>query len=390
MEAKQDSPENMIPDNISSLQDLIDAATGKNIPVSSLLSDNEISSQADIQPFPFLAIVGQREMKLALLLSLINPALGGVLLLGPRGTGKTTAVRSLIPLLPLVDRSTCYYGCLPEDIEEAGIDAVCPECAKKYANNIPLTSPDSVRMVDIPLNSTLDDVIGHVDDPAAKSGKVRIKPGLLAQDDLNILYIDEINLLQDEIADAILDASAQGFFTLRRGAAAGKYRSRFTLIGSMNPEEGRLRPQIMDRFGLRVIMKRLDSLVERMEAYRRVHEYLQNPFRLVSQFSIETQQARADLIKARKICSTVELDNDIANYGISLIQKMKIDSLRADITLFEAARAHCAADGRNKVDVSDINAVFPMALRLRRSAFMDDYLENQNIEENEISALIKE
>ena len=390
MEEMHESPEDIIPVNISSLQDLIDAATGKNLPISSLLTDADVSSQADIQPFPFLAIVGQREMKLALLLSLINPALGGVLLLGPRGTGKTTAVRSLLPLLPQVERSICYYGCLPEDIEEAGIDAVCPECAQKYANNISLTRPDTVRMVEIPLNSTLDDVIGHFDDLQAKSEKMRIKPGLLAQADLNILYIDEINLLQDDIADAILDASAQGSFTLKRDSASGRYRSRFTLIGSMNPEEGRLRPQIMDRFGLRVIIHRLDSLSERMEAYRRVHVYLENPYRLMSQFSIETYQARVDLIHARKICPSIELDNHTAAYGINLIQKMKIDSLRADITLFEASRAYCAADGRNKVEVSDINAVFPMALRLRRSTFMDDYLANQNIEEREISNMFEE
>ena len=148
MEEEKDHNEQKIPDNISSLQDLIDAATGKNLPISSLLSAEEISTQADVQPFPFLAIVSQREMKVALLLSLINPSLGGVLF-GPRGTGKTTAVRSLLPLLPQVDRSSCYYGCLPEDIEEGGIDAVCPECAQKYANDIPLTHPDTVKMVEI-------------------------------------------------------------------------------------------------------------------------------------------------------------------------------------------------------------------------------------------------
>ena len=388
MEEEKDITEQKIPENISSLQDLIDAATGKNLPISSLLSAEEISTQADVQPFPFLAIVSQREMKVALLLSLINPSLGGVLLLGPRGTGKTTAVRSLLPLLPQVDRSSCYYGCLPEDIEEAGIDAVCPECAQKYANNIPLTHPDTVRMVEIPLNTTLDDIIGSLDDQAKKPDKLRIKPGLLAQADQNILYIDEINLLPDEIADAILDAAAQGHFTLKRGLASGKYRSRFTLIGSMNPEEGRLRPQIMDRFGLRVVIHRLETLQERMEAYRRVHVYLENPFRLVSQFNMETIHARTDLIQARKVCPTVELDDEIASYGISLIQKMKIDSLRADITLFEAARAYCAADGRSKVIVSDIHAVLPMALRLRRSKFIDDYLANQEIEEQEINQVI--
>ncbi len=386
----QNHPDPSIPENISSLQDLIDAATGKNLPITSLLSESDISTQADIQPFPFLAIVGQREMKLALLLSLINPALGGVLLLGPRGTGKTTAVRSLLPLLPQVERSSCYYGCLPEDIEEGGMEAVCPECAQKYASGLPLTHPDVVRMVELPLNSTLDDIVGTLDDRSDKPSKFRIKTGLLAQADQNILYIDEINLLQDEMADAILDAAAQGQFILKRGMASGKYRSRFILIGSMNPEEGRLRPQIMDRFGLRVIIHGLDSLEERMEAYRRVHLFFDNPYRMVSQFGQETIQARVDLIQARKICPSVELDDSIATYGISLIQKMKIDSLRADITLFEAARAYCAADARLKVERSDIEAVVPMALRLRRSKFMDDYLANQDIEEQEIDQIVSQ
>jgi magnesium chelatase subunit I len=384
----QNKPDPSIPGNISSLQDLIDVATGKNLPITSLLSESEISTQADIQPFPFLAIVGQREMKLSLLLSLINPSLGGVLLLGPRGTGKTTAVRSLLPLLPQVERSSCYYGCLPEDIEEGGIDAVCPECAQKYASGLSLTHPDVVRMVELPLNAKLDDIVGTLDDRTEKPSKFRIKPGLLAQADQNILYIDEINLLQDEIADAILDAAAQGQFILKRGMASGKYRSRFILIGSMNPEEGRLRPQIMDRFGLRVIIHGLDSLEERMEAYRRVHLFFDNPYRMVSQFGEETIQARVDLIQARNICPSVELEDSIAAYGISLIQKMKIDSLRADITLFEAARAYCAADARLKVTKSDIEAVVPMALRLRRSKFMDDYLANQDIEEQEIGQIV--
>lgn len=383
-------PEPSIPGNITSLQDLIDAATGKNIPITSLLSEADLSAQADFVPFPFLGIVGQREMKLALLLSLINPALGGVLLLGPRGTGKTTAVRSLIPLLPQVERSSCIHGCLPEDIEEGGIDAVCPDCANKYASSIPLTHPDAVRMVEIPLNATLDNIIGGMDEHGDQPSRLRLKPGLLSLAHQNILYIDEINLLQDEVADAILDAAAQGQYILKRGIASGKFRSRFILIGSMNPEEGRLRPQIMDRFGLRVILHGLDSLDERKEAYRRVHLFLENPYRLISEYGEETMQARVDLIQARKICPSVEMDDSVASFGISFIQKMKIDSLRADITLFEAARAYCAADARQNVTKEDIEAVLPMALRLRRSKFMDDYLAHQDVEEQEIVQLLSQ
>jgi len=374
-----------IPSSIRSLKDLIDTVTGRNIPISETLKDIPEQTMADILPYPFLAIVGQKEMKLALMLSLINPALGGVLLLGPRGTAKTTAVRSLLPLLPQIERSTCFYGCLPEDIEYGGIDAVCPDCAKKFAENIPLTHKDMVRMVEIPLNATIDDVVGGVDERERPQSHQRIKKGLLAQADQNILYIDEINLLTDEINDAILDAAAQGRYTLRRGMMAATYHARFTLIGSMNPEEGRLRPQIMDRFGLRVIVQRLDTSDERLEAYQRVHTYLNNPVRLASEYAAETNFIQQEIIRARKFCPSVHLSDTTAKYGIELIQKLKVDSLRADITLFEAARAYAAADSRESVEIDDIRTVSGMSLRLRRSRFMDDYFAQQLTEEEELT-----
>ena len=146
----------------------------------------------------------------------------------------------------------------------------------------------------------------------------------------------------------------------------------------------------MDRFGLRVVIHRLETLEERMEAYRRVHVYLENPFRLVSQFDRRHFRQGTILSRRGRLCPTVELDDAIAAYGVSLIQKMKIDSLRADITFFEAARAYCAADARLQVLKTDIEAVLPMALRLRRSKFMDDYLENQDIEEQDIKQIVSQ
>ncbi len=374
---------------INSLKDLIDSASGRNIRISDSLQQTGETAGNDVLPYPFQAIVGQYEMKLALLLSLINPSLGGVLLLGPRGTGKTTAVRSLLPLLPMVERSICVFGCLPEDIETGGMDAVCPECAEKYAHGISLTKKDIVRMVEIPLNATLDDVVGGLDDRIGKSERFNIKRGLLAQADQNILYIDEVNLLPDDITDAILDASAQGRFTLRRGLVSASYRSRFNLIGSMNPEEGRLRPQIMDRFGLRVIVQRLDTVEQRLEAYHRVHAYLSNPIRMSMEFMGETVHIQQEVLKARDLCRNTSLDEKVSSYGISLIQEMKIDSLRADITLFEAARAYAAADGRQEVTRADVQAIAPMALRLRRSRFMDDYFAQQKSEEEEITKVLE-
>jgi magnesium chelatase subunit I len=218
-----------------SLKELIDRVSGRHIAATMKPVESGI---VDTPPYPFLALVGQKEMKLSLALALINPAIGGVLLVGPRGTGKTTAVRSLSELLPDVPRSLCPngYGCLPEDVEQLGMDGVCPDCARRYGQNEPLAQLDQVRLFELPLNAGLDDVVGGLDERAASQHRFRIRRGVLAQADKHLLYIDEVNLLSDVIIDAILDASAQGQYTVRRGPIAATYFSRFVLIGSMNPE----------------------------------------------------------------------------------------------------------------------------------------------------------
>jgi len=380
----KEEPKERVAHPIKSLRELIDYVAGKNLPPLPP-DDGRITEPT---PFPFLAIVGQMEMKLALMLGLINPNLGGILLIGPRGTAKTTAVRSLLNLLPQVERSTCYYGCLPEDIELGGIDAVCPDCAKKYGEGIPLTAPDPVRLIELPLNARLEDVVGGIDERAAAHERMRVRRGILAQADRNILYIDEINLLSDDIIDSILDAAAQGSYTVRRGPLAATYRSRFVLVGSMNPEEGRLRPQILDRFGLRVIVRGLEDVNERLEAYRRVNAYLENPRLMIAQFSAEMEAASSEIREARARVNKVKLPDKIATPAIKLVQKMGVDSLRAEITWFEAARAYAAADGRDEVSLDDLKAVAPMTLRLRRSTYMTEYFKGQQGEEKEMQSLL--
>ena len=370
--------------SIKSLRELMDHVSGKNI---APLAPDE-GRVTEPTPFPFLAIVGQQEMKLALLLGLINPNIGGILLIGPRGTAKTTAVRSLLKLLPSVERSTCYYGCLPEDVELYGIDGVCPDCAKKYGEGQPLTAPDPVRLIELPLNARLEDVVGGIDERAAAHDRMRVRRGILAQADKNILYIDEINLLSDDIVDSILDAAAQGAYTVRRGPLAATYRSRFVLVGSMNPEEGRLRPQILDRFGLRVIVKGLENTDERLEAYRRVNAYLANPREMIGQFSAEMEAAAEEIRAARTRINRVKLPDKVANPAIELVQKMQVDSLRAEITWFEAARAYAAADARDEVNMDDLKAVAAMTPRLRRSDYMNEYFKDQQDEEKEMLALL--
>ncbi|MCK5427969.1 MAG: ATP-binding protein, partial [Anaerolineales bacterium] len=370
---------------VRSLRELLDRVTGRGFQQPQSSEDSGI---AEILPFPFLALVGQYEMKLALMLALINPAAGGVLLIGPRGTGKTTAVRSLVDLLPEVPRSLCYYGCMPEDIESGGIDAVCPDCARKFAEGEPLAKLDHVRLVELPLNARLEDVVGGVDERAAVHSRLRIRRGLLAQADHNLLFVDEINLLSDEVVDALLDAAAQGYYTVRRGAVSASYKSRFVLVGSMNPEEGRLRPQIQDRFGLRVVVRGLEDIQERLEAYRRVQAYQSNPRQTVTRFVTETEIAKAEIQAARDILSNVILSNEVAQSGLELINRLKIDSLRAEITLFEGARAYAAAEGRQEVNLDDLREIAPLALRLRRSNFMEGYLEQQQTEESELLEIL--
>jgi magnesium chelatase subunit I len=381
---EQTEPKERVAHSFRNLRELVDYVAGKSLPP--LAPDEGRLTEA--LPFPFLAIVGQQEMKLALLLGLINPNVGGILLIGPRGTAKTTAVRSLLNLLPHVERSTCFYGCLPEDIEIGGIGAVCPDCAKKYGEGLPLTAPDPVRLIELPLNAKIEDVVGGIDERAAAHERMRVRRGILAQADRNLLYIDEINLLGDDIIDSILDAAAQGSYTVRRGPIAATYRSRFVLIGSMNPEEGRLRPQILDRFGLRVIVHGLESAKERLEAYRRVQAYLANPRQMTAQFSAEMEAAASEIRAARELVRSVILPGKVANPAIELVQRMGIDSLRAEITWFESARAYAAADGRTEVNPEDLRIVAPMALRLRRSQFMTEYLKGQLNEEKELNSLL--
>jgi magnesium chelatase subunit I len=345
---------------------------------------------AEVEPFPFLAIVGQPEMKLALVLALINPYVGGVLLIGSRGTAKTTAARSLVDLLPRLRRSLCAHGCTEEMLADQGMDGICKDCATRIGYGEPLTVEERVRIFELPLNARLDDVVGGINERVAlEQQRVRLERGILAQADGHILYIDEVNLLDGAVTDAILDAAAQGFYTVRRGPASLRYRARFLLIGSMNPEEGRLRPQLMDRFGLRTVVRGLPVATQRFEAYRLALLYRQNPEGLAGAFADQTLALADEIEQAKCRLPLVTLSAEARDLGLHLVEQAQIDSNRAEIALFEAARAHAAADEREQATVADIRAVALIALRQRRSNRPEDFFAGQEQEDSRLLATLE-
>jgi magnesium chelatase subunit I len=346
---------------------------------------------AEVEPFPFLAIVGQEEMKLALILSVINPHIGGVLLIGPRGTAKTTAVRSLADLLPNVRRSLCVNGCTEEMMDEGGMEALCEECTKKLGYGESLTVEDRVRIFELPLNTRLEDVVGGINERIAlEQQRVRLERGILGHADNHILFIDEVNLLPDEITDAILDAAAQGHYTVRRGPLKMQYRSRFILIGSMNPEEGRLRPQLMDRFGLRAVVRGLPDSASRYQAYQQAIAYSRDPEALASLYASGILSLADEIQKAKALLPEVTISDAARDLGLALVRTLQIDSNRAEITLFEAARTYAAADERNSVEPSDVEAVALLALRQRQSPALEKFFQEQAEEDERMKAVFEE
>jgi magnesium chelatase subunit I len=373
----------------SMLLDILDKTSARKVLAARVTHDRGVL--VDYVQFPFLAIVGQQELKIALILAVINPFVGGVLLIGPRGTAKTVAVRGLLDLLPPIERSTCPYGCEPEAAEARGMDAVCPECAAKLARGEPITAPDRMRLVELPLSARMEDVVGGINERIAiEQNRVRLEKGLLAHADKNILYVDEINLLDDDVTNALLDAAAQGRYTVRRGPLAATYRSRFVLVGSMNPEEGRLRPQIMDRIGLRVVVQVLDNVPDRQAVCRRVAQFNENPHTFIAQYADDMLAMTQEIQEAKALLPHVRLTPEAANLASEIVLRLGVPSNRADIVTLEAARAYAAIDGRTEAAADDVRAVAPLALRQRRSEFMIEYFQKCRQEDEQIKTVMDE
>lgn len=304
----------------------------------------------DLPPYPFLAIVGQEELKTALALALINPGIGGVLLIGPYGVGKTTSVRALIDIMPLVER---------EGQNEEG---------QTVARHEPM------RIIELPLNARLEDVVGGINERVAlEQQRILLDEGVLAKAHRNLLYIDEVNLLDPRVVDAILDAAAQGRTFVRRGPMTRLFPSQFVLVGSMNPEEGALRPQILDRFGLRVWVAPLADRQQRLDVYRRARAFRENPEEFRARYTGEIARLRQEIAAAREILPHVTFAAAAEEFALKCIQRLNIPSHRAEIALLEAARARAAADYRAEATTEDIAKVAPLALRQRRSLQIEAY-----------------
>jgi len=322
-------------------------------------------------PFPFSAIVGQDEMKLAIQNVAIDPKVGGILALGDRGTGKSTAVRALADLLPPLQVVVgCRYGCDP-----ASSGATCSDCTSlKATGKRPKTETRPVPVVDLPLGASEDRVVGALDlEKALSQGVKAFSPGLLAQANRGFLYIDEVNLLEDHLVDLLIDVAASGENVVEREGLSVRHPARFVLVGSGNPEEGELRPQLLDRFGLSVEVRTPQDIDQRIAVIKRRDAFERDPQGFRDEWATQNEGLREHILKARKLLDKVKVGDDLLRLCAQLCQALGTDGLRAELTLMRACRSLAAMQGHKAATPAHLRTVAPMALRhrLRRNPLDD-------------------
>lgn len=313
--------------------------------------------------FPFTAIIGQNEMKLALILNVIDPKIGGVMIMGDRGTGKSTTVRALVDLLPEIPVvANDPFNSHPSDPE-----LMSQEVKEKIARNEPFEIINArINMVDLPLGATEDRVCGTIDiEKALSEGVKAFEPGLLAKANRGILYVDEVNLLDDHLVDVLLDSAASGWNTVEREGISISHPARFILVGSGNPEEGELRPQLLDRFGMHAEIKTVKDSELRVAIVLQRLEFDESPETFRKKYEKEQLELTKKIAVAREKVKSIKMMDDLF-YTISLIcSELDIDGLRGDLVTNRAAKALCAFEGRDTVESNDLYRVMPLCLRHR-------------------------
>lgn len=335
--------------------------------------------------FPFSAIVGQDEMKLALISSAIDRTIGGVLVFGDRGTGKSTAVRALAALLPPMSAVIgCRYACDPT-VEEG----LCAECTERLLHGALKHRLIAVPVVDMPLGATEDRVVGALDlEKALSQGIKAFEPGLLARANRGFLYIDEVNLLEDHLVDLLIDVAASGENLVEREGLSVRHPARFVLIGSGNPEEGELRPQLLDRFGLSVEVKTPNDLKERVEVVKRRDEFERDALKFVAKWKKHDDALRRRIVAARQRLANTVVSDAMLETAAKLCMQLGTDGLRAELTLIRAARALASFEQASSVNVSHLRRVAAPSLRhrLRRDP-LDESGTSSRVERAVLEAL---
>lgn len=327
--------------------------------------------------FPFTALVKQDEMKTALILNVIDPSIGGLLIMGEKGTGKSTAVRSLAELLPDIQAvKDCPFTCDADGI-------LCSDCRDELTKEGHLhREPRKMRVVELPLGVTEDRLVGTLDiEHAIRRGEKRFEPGLLADANRNFLYVDEVNLLEDHIVDLLLDSAAMGVNSVEREGISFSHPARFILVGTMNPEEGDLRPQLLDRFGLCVGVTSLPDKVQRVEILKRRAAFDNDHDAFHAQWAEEQQKLAARVSAAREAVTAIPIGDDVLEKIVSITASLSLDGHRADIVMMKTARALAAYRGLAAISSEEIRDAVWLALRhrLKRLPFEEVGAEREKV-----------
>ncbi|WP_394924956.1 ATP-binding protein [uncultured Robinsoniella sp.] len=336
--------------------------------------------QQDKKGYCFTAIVGQEDMKTALILNVINPSLGGVLIRGEKGTAKSTAVRALAELLPEREQvEGCRFSCDPHDIAH-----MCSECLKKKDKVEELSATMyPMQVIDLPVSATEDRVVGTLDmEYAIKTGEKKFETGILARANRNILYVDEVNLLDDHVVDVLLDSAAMGVNTVEREGVSYTHPAQFILVGTMNPEEGDLRPQLIDRFGLSVTVIGERDIERRVAVVESRLKFENDPEKFFAEHEPKQQELRKQIVNAQKLMPHVTYNHGILEKIAKICIAMDVDGHRADIVMLKTAMTLAAYHGRKEVDTADIleSAKLVLPHRMRRKPFEDTQFDLSQLE----------